>query len=481
MSRSMKQTSRRGSSFLLALILLLCLAPSAAQSAGLSDDPVGGAAVNRLPGPESPNATIDAVLIASGLLRPTYVTAPPQDRARLFVTEQAGRVRLVKTGAMLPTPFLDIRALVLSNGFEEGLLSITFHPNYAANGYFYLFYTNTGGNLEIDRFTVSADPDVADPTSRFVIITINHPGSVYHHGGQLQFGPDGYLYLSTGDGKDPGDPDNNAQNTGLLLGKMLRLDVDNGAPYAIPPGNPFVGPGNPLDQIWSIGFRNPWRFSFDRMTGDLWLGDVGQYLWEEVNYEPPGSGGRNYGWNCYEGTHAYLTNPSQPHCAGLTFTWPVYDYSHGSGRCSVSGGYVYRGSPNSTFFGQYVFADWCQTNGFSTLAFDGNDWVVTSHTLVPPAGHTVNNPGAFGQDAVGDLYLVDTHYTDGELYKLTLRPATCIAGNEDVNGDGQVDVVDVQLVAADFMRPDFVPDYDVNCSGGVDLADIQQVAMGWGA
>jgi hypothetical protein len=431
--------------------------------------------------PNPPAAMIDATLIASGLLRPTSMAAAPNDRARLFVSEQAGRVRLVKNGSLMTTPFLDIRSLVLSNGFEEGLLSLAFHPNYASNGYFYLCFTNTGGHLEVDRYTVSANPDQADPASRFVIISISHPGSVYHYGGQLQFGPEGYLYLSTGDGNDPGDQLNNAQNTGVLLGKMLRLDVDSGSPYAIPPTNPFVGPGNPLDQIWSIGFRNPWRFSFDRLSGDLWLGDVGQYLWEEVNREPPDSGGRNYAWNCYEGTHPFLTNPSQPHCVGRTFTWPVYEYGHGAGRCSVTGGYVYRGSPNSTFFGQYVFSDYCQASGFSTLIFDGNNWMSTDHTLVPPAGHTIDNPSAFGQDAIGDLYLVDFSYNAGELYRLNLRPATCVAGNDDVNGDGQVDVVDIQLVAADFVRPDFVPDYDVDCSGAVDLADVQHVAAAWTA
>jgi hypothetical protein len=166
---------------------------------------------------------------------------------------------------------------------------------------------------------------------------------------------------------------------------------------------------------------------------------------------------------------------------GRTFTWPVYEYGHGAGRCSVTGGYVYRGSPNSTFFGQYVVSDSCQASGFSTLIFDGNNWMSTDHTLVPPAGHTIDNPSAFGQDAIGDLYLVDFSYNAGELYRLNLRPATCVTGNDDVNGDGQVDVVDIQLVAADFLRPDFVPDYDVDCSGAVDLADVQHVAAAWTA
>lgn len=474
-----KPSSRFWRAISFAFVLWVCLVPASTR-AGTPDGSQPGVAPDQ-PQPDSPAATIDATLIASGLLRPTSLAAAPNDRARLFVNEQAGRVRLIKNGTLMTTPFLDIQSLVLSNGFEEGLLSLAFHPNYAGNGYFYLCFTNTGGHLEVDRYTVSANPDQADPASRFVIITISHPGSVYHYGGQLQFGPEGYLYLSTGDGNDPGDQLNNAQNTGVLLGKMLRLDIDNGSPYTIPPTNPFVGPGNPLDQIWSIGFRNPWRFSFDRLNGDMWLGDVGQYLWEEVDHELPGSGGRNYAWNCFEGTHPYGTNPTQPHCAGRTFSWPVYEYGHGAGRCSVTGGYVYRGSPNSAYFGQYVFSDYCQSNGLSTLTFDGNNWMTTAHTLVPPAGHTIDNPSAFGQDAIGDLYLVDFSYNAGELYRLNLRPATCIAGNDDVNGDDQVDVVDVQLVAADFLRSDFVPDYDVDCSGAVDLADVQHVAATWTA
>ncbi len=467
---------RRLCSFVLVLVICLALAMSTARSSAARAH-----AATSMPASGQPVTTISATLIASSLLRPTYMAAAPYDRTRLFVTEQAGRIRLVRNGSLLTTPFLDIQSLVLSSGFEEGLLSMAFHPHYATNGYFYVCFTNTGGNVEVDRYTVSANPDQANPASRFVVIIINHPNSVYHHGGQLQFGPEGYLYLSTGDGNDPGDQLNNAQNTGVLLGKMLRVDVDGGSPYAIPPTNPFVGPGNPLDQIWSIGFRNPWRFSFDRLTGDMWLGDVGQYLWEEVNHEPPDSGGRNYAWNCYEGTHPYGTNPSLPHCLGRTFTWPAYEYGHTTGRCAVSGGYVYRGSPNSAFFGQYVFSDYCQVNGLLTLSPDGSSWVVASHTLVPPAGHSVDNPSAFGQDAMGDLYLVDFSYTAGELYRLDLRPGSCVAGNEDVNGDGQVDVVDIQLVAADFLRSDFVPDYDVDCSGTVDLVDVQQVAAAWAA
>ncbi len=426
----------------------------------------------------TPEANINLTLVVSGLSRPTYVTAAPNDRARLFIVEKLGRIRIYKNNTLLATPFIDIDAVVRSSGNEEGLLSMAFHPAYASNGYFFVYYTNNNGDLEIARYSVTANPDVADPNSALILLTIPHPTNTNHNGGQLQFGPDGYLYLGTGDGGSGGDPPNNAQNTGVLLGKMLRLDVDQGEPYAIPPSNPFVGPGNPRDEIWSIGLRNPWRFSFDRLTGDLWIGDVGQDAWEEVDREAAGSaGGLNWGWDCYEGTHPYGSNPSQPYCTGLDFTWPVYEYSQSGGGCSVTGGYVYRGSPNSTYFGDYLFADYCIPNTVWTLRFSGSSWVATQHTLVLPANLIMNSTMSFGQDAYGDLYMTDD--SGGEVFKISLRPAQCVAGNYDVNGDGQVDIIDVQLVAADFMRPDYVPDYDVNCTGAVDTTDITLVAAAW--
>ncbi len=454
----------------LILVMLAGLVPSVAQAQSVSTPPLDEGA--------PPQANINLTLVSSGLLRPSYVTAAPGDRSRLFIIEKLGRIRIYKNNALQPTPFIDIDPVVRSSGNEEGLLSMAFHPDYASNGYFYVYYTNNNGDLQIARYSVTANPDVADPNSALTLLIIPHPTNTNHNGGQLQFGPDGYLYLATGDGGSGGDPPNNAQNTGVLLGKMLRIDVDGGEPYAIPPNNPFVGPGNPLDEIWSLGLRNPWRFSFDRLTGDIWIGDVGQETWEEVDHEPASSpGGLNWGWDCYEGTHPYLSNPSLPYCTGLTFTWPVYEYSHGSvGGCAITGGYVYRGSPNSTYFGDYLFADYCVGNTLWGLRFNGSAWVATQHTLVPPAGLVLNNPTSFGQDAYGDLYVADD---SGEVFKIALRPAQCVAGNYDVNGDGDVDIVDVQLVAADFMRPDYVPDYDVNCSGAVDATDITLVATAW--
>lgn len=454
---------------LLILVVMASLLPGSAQA-----QPAAAPPADDMP----PQANIDLTLIANSLSRPVYVTSAPADRARLFIVEKPGRIRIHKNNALQTTPFIDIDPVVRSSGNEEGLLSMAFHPAYASNGYFYVYYTNNAGDLEIARYSVTANPDVADPNSALILLTIPHPTNTNHNGGQLQFGPDGYLYLATGDGGSGGDPPNNAQNTGVLLGKMLRLDVDGGEPYTIPPSNPFVGPGNPLDEIWSLGLRNPWRFSFDRLTGDLWIGDVGQEIWEEVDLETANSpGGLNWGWDCYEGTHPYLSNPSLAYCTGLTFTWPVYEYSQSSvSGCAVTGGYVYRGSPNSTYFGDYLFADYCVGNKLWSLRFNGSTWVATQHTLVPPAGLILNNPASFGQDAYGDLYVADD---SGEVFKIALRPAQCVTGNYDVNGDGQIDIVDVQLVAADFMRPDFIPDHDVNCTGAVDATDITLVAAAW--
>jgi glucose/arabinose dehydrogenase len=426
------------------------------------------------PASAGPNANINLTLIASGLTRPVYVTAAPRERDRIFIVEKRGRIRIYKNGSLLPTSFLDVSTLV-SYGNEQGLLSVAFHPNYANNGYFYVYYTNLSGNLQIMRYSVSANPDVADPTSAQTVIGIAHPTNTNHNGGQLQFGPDGYLYLGTGDGGSGGDPPNNAQNTGVLLGKMLRLDVDGGAPYAIPPTNPFVGPGNPLDEIWDLGLRNPWRYSFDRLTGDLWIGDVGQNAWEEVDLEPAGSpGGVNWGWRCMEGNAQYNFSGT---CSTLTLAPPVHVYSHSNG-CAITGGYVYRGSPNSPFFGQYFFADYCVANQARALSFNGSAWTATNHTLLPSGN--VLSPNSFGQDGYGDLYIADDG--SGSVYKMNLRPA-CTAGafTTDVNGDGRRDILDVQLVAADFGRADFVPDYDLDCSGAVDVADIQAVATAWGS
>lgn len=357
-----------------------------------------------------------ATRVATGILAPTYLTAPPGDTERLFVVSQYGRVRILRGETLLATPFLDIAGDVLCCG-EYGMLSLAFHPDYAQNGYFYAAYTNHDNNLVIDRFTVSDNPDVANPDSRFKILEINHPVERNHYGGQLQFGADGYLYISTGDGADPGDPYNNSQNSGSLLGKILRIDVNSGTPYSIPPSNPFVGPGDPLDEIWSLGLRNPWRFSFDPLTNDLWIGDVGQRRWEEINVQPAGTpGGRNYGWDCYEGTHDYNGNSAQAYCQGKTFTWPVHEYPHSPTACAVTGGYVYRGQSGSPYYGTYVYADFCTSDRLFTIQRLNGTYTTIERALILPAGQALSNTTSFGRDGNGNIYALDR--ADGDAFRI---------------------------------------------------------------
>lgn len=355
-----------------------------------------------------------ATRIAGGTQAPTYVTAPAGDTTRLFVASQYGRVRVLRNGSFLPALFLDIADQVSCCG-ERGLLSLAFHPNYAQNGYFYVAFVNRNNQIAIVRYQVSDNPDVANPNSAQPVLSIDHPTERNHYSGQLQFGVDGYLYIGTGDGADPGDPYNNSQNTGSLLGKILRIDVDHATPYAIPPTNPFAGPGDPLDEIWSLGLRNPWRFSFDPLTNDLWIGDVGQRSWEEVDFEEAGSpGGRNYGWDCYEGTHNYNGNAALPYCQGKTFTWPVFEYAHSSNTCAVTGGYVYRANPTSPYYGTYVFADFCKSNRLYTTQRQGTTFITIERDVVLPTGQQLSAPSSFGRDANGQIYVVD--WADGELY-----------------------------------------------------------------
>ena len=248
--------------------------------------------------------------IAGGFNQPLLVTHAGDGSNRIFVLERAGKIRIVKNGVVLPTPFLDIQSLTNSAGGEQGLLALAFHPNYQVNGQFYVVYTdytNPIGSIVLARYTRSSNPDLADPSSRTTILTIPEPYT-NHNGGTLAFGPDGYLYWSTGDGGSGGDPQNNAQNLNSLLGKILRLDVDSGLPYSIPASNPFFSAGSSIrKEIWSYGLRNPWRISFDRGTGDLYIADVGQGDWEEIDWQPAASlGGENYGWRILEGTHCYI-------------------------------------------------------------------------------------------------------------------------------------------------------------------------------
>jgi glucose/arabinose dehydrogenase len=342
--------------------------------------------------------TLALAPFASNLASPTFLTAPPGD-ARQFIVERAGRILLMQNGALLAQPFLDIRAVTDVAG-EGGLLSLAFDPNYAANGRFYVYRTNASHDIVVERYTVSADPNRADAGSSIAIIRIPHPTYVNHFGGQLAFGPDGYLYLGTGDGGSAGDPNGNAQNLNVLLGKLLRLDVSNASaavPYTIPATNPYRGQAGARPEIWASGLRNPWRFAFD--ADQLYIADVGQDQREEVDLASSAQGGLNYGWNRMEGSICYGAQS----CDKSGLTLPLFEYSHGDpgSPCSITGGYVYRGAAIPELAGRYLYSDYC--GGFlrSFLAAGGSateqrDWNITK------PGQVVS----FGRDGQGELYVL---------------------------------------------------------------------------
>jgi len=360
--------------------------------------------------------------VASGLTRPLFVTAPPGDFGRIFVLQQSGQIRIVKGGILLPTPFLDIGPLVDSAG-ERGLLGAAFHPDYLANGFFWVDYTDLGGDTVLARYRVDpTHPDLADPASAQVLGKIPQPFS-NHKGGWIGFSPvDGHLYVATGDGGSSYDPLGNAQSVHSLLGKMLRLDASLGsAPpfYAAPVTNPFVG-FDGLDEIWAIGLRNPWRPSFDRWTGDLWIADVGQDTREEVSFQSAAiTFARDYGWPCMEG---FLCTPFPGGCVcndpGLAY--PILDYpTHGpEGHCSVTGGYVYRGPAIPDLQGSYFYADFC--SGFiASLRYDGAqivEHVDRTAELDPPGPMSIGSISSFGEDANGEIYVCDI--VDGEVFQI---------------------------------------------------------------
>jgi glucose/arabinose dehydrogenase len=331
--------------------------------------------------------------IASGLDEPVSITHAGD--SRLFFTLQGGLVVIHDGTRVLPTPFLDIRSLTVSSG-ERGLLSIAFHPDYAQNGFFFVNYTDRNGDTVVARYHVSSDPNRADPASAKQILFIDQPYP-NHNGGQLQFGPDGYLYIGMGDGGSANDPENRAQNRTLLLGKMLRIDVD-AETYTVPPSNPYVASGAGRGEIWSYGLRNPWRFSFDRATGDLWIADVGQGQWEEVNLQPGSSiGGENYGWDVMEGTHCLgATN-----CTRTGLVQPVLEYNHSGGACSVTGGYVYRGARSPRLQGMYLYGDYCNGRIWAATRDAGGAYV--SRQLAD----TSFLISTFGEDLNGEIYVAD--------------------------------------------------------------------------
>jgi len=418
--------------------------------------------------------------VAAGLSAPLYAAAPPGDTERLFIVEQTGAIKILnlKTGIVNPTPFVQI---AVTYGGERGLLGLAFDPNYAANRRFYVNYTKTVSNqlkTFISRFTtLENDPNIADPNSEFVILTIDQPYS-NHNGGWVAFGPDGYLYIGMGDGGSGGDPQNRAQNLDELLGKLLRIDVRNAAPgnpYEIPPDNPFVGkPGR--DEIWAYGLRNPWRCSFDRFTSDLYIADVGQNAWEEIDFQTASSpGGENYGWRCYEGNAPYNTGGCPP---PETMVFPIHVYGHNpQGGFSVSGGYVYRGKKIWDLRGTYFFADYVSERIWS-FRYDGQkmtDFRDRTTELAPGGGQSIDSISSFAEDANGELYICDL---GGEVFKII--PNGPVVG--DLNGDDAINNFDIDPfvlalsdpVAYRLKYPNINPDVigDINCDGQLDNFDI---------
>lgn len=350
--------------------------------------------------------------ISGGYEAPVHITHSGDSSGRLFVVEQGGRILIINSG----TPggeFLNISDRVRSpfsgGGGEEGLLSVVFPPGFGSGkDHFYVYYTRTDGNNQVSRFSLSVDPMIADPNSEEVILTINHPVNQNHNGGQLIFGKDGFLYISTGDGGGGGDPEHNAQDPSSLLGKLLRIDVEGGVkPYKIPPSNPFVGLSDHREEIWAMGLRNPWRFSTDRLNGDLYIGDVGQSSWEEVNLQPGNNaGGTNYGWNILEGFDCYGASS----CDDTGMTYPVYVYpTHVDGTCSITGGFVYRGQDYPGLFGIYLYADYC--NGMIWgLRYQAGKW--DNHLFLD----TPYKISTFGEDEGGNLYFADR--STGNIYQI---------------------------------------------------------------
>jgi len=368
------------------------------------------------PGPNfvgNGNYSVQLEPVATGLTDPVLATAPSGD-ARLFVVEQSGTVRIVTAGQTLMDPFLDIREGVTA------LLGMAFHPRYDQNGLFYVNYVDHAGSTRVERYRVSADANRADPSSAFTILTVEHPRvaeepTLGHKGGHLEFGPDGSLYISAGDGSLGQDPPGNAQNTGTLLGAILRIDVDGGTPYAIPNDNPFLDTENARPEIWAYGFRNPWRFTVDGPGGRIYIGDVGEQTWEEINIVRLWEAGRNFGWNTMEGSDCF----NAPACSTAGLTHPVVQWQHDEG-CSVIGGYVYRGNLIPGLVGHYVYSDWC------------GGWLRSfAQTRVGPALErewdtpNVRYVNSFGRDGAGELYVVRVTgccAENGEVLRIVPRP-----------------------------------------------------------
>ncbi|ROH94968.1 T9SS C-terminal target domain-containing protein [Chryseobacterium cucumeris] len=340
----------------------------------------------------------------TGLTSPVEITNA--NDSRLFVVQQDGIIKIIQpNGTINTTNFLNIGSKITFGG-ERGLLGLAFHPQYSTNGYFFVYYNNLSGNIIVARYSVSStDPNVADPASEKILLNIPKPFD-NHNGGSIHFAPDGKLWIITGDGGSGGDPNNNAQNKNVLLGKMLRIDVDATGPYNIPPDNPFAGAGvDGADEVWAYGLRNAWKFSFDLTTGNAMIADVGQGAIEEINKMPITTAGLNYGWRCYEGNNAYNTAGC---AAQSTMTFPVAVYNHSGGKCSITGGYVYRGSQYPSLQGKYFFADYCSSQ---------IGMLDTNNTITWTTPYSGNNFSTFGEDYQKGLYVADL--SNGKIFKIS--------------------------------------------------------------
>ena len=369
-------------------------------------------------------SAIQLTPIAAGLSSPLYVGHAGDGSDRLFIVERGGLIKVLQPGATSPAVFLDIRSKVVAGG-EQGLLGLAFHPGHAVNGRFFVFYTRAvDWALVVSEFGLTANRDVAD-SDETIILTIPHPTHTNHNGGMLEFGPDGYLYIGVGDGGGANDTANNAQNLNVLLGKILRIDInatsDRGAPYVVPSSNPFFGMAGRRDEIFAYGLRNPWRFSFDRQTGQQWVADVGQGAREEV--DTPIISGGNYGWRVYEGTLCTNTDPSL--CTPGNYLFPLFDYTHVNNRCSITGGYVYRGSQGALPQGTYVFGDFCTGEIFG--------WDGVAQTTLLDTGLQI---ASFGEDESGEIYVVGLGGTVSRIVSASPPCAYAIAPESQSVGSG---------------------------------------------
>jgi len=425
----------------------------------------------------------------SGLTRPIFATHAPDDYNRLYIIEKQGRIRIfyLKTGVLQPvaSSFLNIDALVgggTTTNDERGLLGLAFDPDYQNNGRFYVNYTNNSGNTVIARYTVTS-ADQANPSSALTLRTINQPFT-NHNGGWMGFGPnDGYLYISTGDGGAANDPSNRGQDiTNQALAKMLRIDVNGtngpGGNWGYPPSNPFVGVTGD-DDIWAYGLRNAWRNAFDRENGDLYIADVGQNAWEEISFQKADStGGENYGWRCREGAHNFNFSGT---CGSQTFVEPFQEYSHGGSpfRCSITGGYVYRGCDIPTLDGTYFYADYC-SNQIWSLKYNRDTGAVSEFTdrtneLDPPSFFAITSITSFGEDMRGEMYICDQN--GGEVFKIV--PVTPTISLADFNCDGDVGFSDLTQLLNKW-GPCVGCQEDIDGDDEIGFSDLTFVLAEWG-